>query len=68
MFVKREKVPPPQLFYVLNELGEVYSGMLRGKFKYSSNWEEGKPVHLEGTRYLRRENSKIELVKEEEFL
>lgn len=68
MFVKKEKLPPIPLFYVLNENGEVYTGMLKGKFNYSSNWGDGKPVHLEGTRYLRRENSKIELVKEEDFV
>lgn len=65
MFVRKES--KPQLFYVLNQDGEVYTGMVYGQFNYSANWEEGKPLRAEGTRYLKRANPKIELVKEEEL-
>lgn len=54
-------------YYVLNQYGEIYSGMKYGKFQYHYDWEQGKPITKRGSIYLKLENPKIELVPENEL-
>ena len=54
-------------YYVLNQYGEIYSGMKYGKFQYHYDWNHGKPITKQGSTYLKLENPKIELVPENEL-
>jgi len=54
------------MYVVLNQDGEVFTGIKRGKFQYSSNWSEAKPLGIDHTGYLLREKGN-ELIKETEI-
>ena len=54
------------MYVVLNQDGEVFTGIKRGKFQYSSDWSEAKPLGMDHTAYLLREKGN-ELIKETEL-
>ena len=54
------------MYVVLNQDGEVFTGIKRGKFQYSSDWSEAKPLGIDHTGYLLREKGN-ELIKETEI-
>jgi len=54
------------MYVVLNQDGEVFTGIKGGKFQYSSNWSEAKPLGIDHTGYLLREKGN-ELIKETEI-
>jgi hypothetical protein len=67
--MKRRKDEVPQPFYVvMNQNGQVYVGLKGGKPEYSDKWSDYKPLHECNTTLLRFLDSKIELIKEEEFI
>ena len=67
--MKRRKDEVPQPFYViLNQQGEVFAGLKQGRPVYSDKWSDYKPLHECNTTLLRFLDSKIELIKEEEFI
>jgi hypothetical protein len=65
--IKRQKEEKQQFYVVLNQNGEVFSGLLGGYPNWSFNWDEAKPLGYTNTSILKRYDSKIELIKEEEF-
>ena len=65
---KPKKIKREQFYIVVNQNGEAYIGMLHGKFQWSTDWEQAKLLEEENTTYIRYENSKIELIPEQEIL
>ena len=63
---KYRKYVAPELYVVMNQNGEVFTGIKRGKFQYSSDWSEAKPLGIDHTAYLLREKGN-ELIKETEL-
>ena len=63
---KYRKYVAPEMYVVLNQDGEVFTGIRGGKFQYSSNWSEAKPLGIDHTGYLLREKGN-ELIKETEI-
>lgn len=55
-----------QHYVVMNQDGEVFSGILGGQFQYSENWLEAKPLPLSNTMMLMTD-PKNELIKESEL-
>ena len=49
---KKTKYVESDYYVVINEDGEVYTGMKSGEFNYSGDWSEGKPLDLQSTSYL----------------
>jgi len=65
---KRQKEPKEQEFIIMNEYNEVFSGLKNGgKFKWSSDWNEAKPLEYSNTIFIRILNSKVELIKTQDF-
>jgi hypothetical protein len=64
---KRQKEEKQQFYVVLNQNGEVFSGLLGGYPNWSVDWSEAKPLGYTNTSMLKMYDSKIELIKEEEF-
>ena len=56
-----------QHYVVMNQDGEVFSGILGGQFQYSDDWSKAKPLPLPNTTMLMTE-PKNELIKEEELV
>ena len=65
---KKQKEEKQPFYIVLNKDGEVFVGLLGGQFIWSTNWDEAKPLLYSNTKYLKQENSKLELILETEFL
>ena len=63
---KYRKYIPPELYVVLNQNGEAFTGIKGGKFQYSSDWSKAKPLGIDHTGYLLREKGN-ELIKETEL-
>ena len=55
------KLPKPETFIVVNPLGEVFSGMEMGEFKFSKNWDDAKPLEKSNTKFLMK-NKENELI------
>lgn len=55
-----------QHYVVMNQDGEVFTGLLGGYFQYSADWNKAKPLPLSNTTMLMTEPGN-ELVKEEEL-
>ena len=55
-----------QRYVVMNQDGEVFSGILGGQFQYSEDWLKAKPLPLDNTTMLMTEPGN-ELVEEEEL-
>ena len=51
-------------YAVVNAMGRVYTGMMKGVFQWSDDWSMAKPLHLESTSYLLTDG--IELIPYEE--
>ena len=65
---KKKKVQIQEPYYVVvNKHGEVFAGILGGYPNWSTNWDEAKPLHYSNTKYLRQENTNVELILETEF-
>ena len=56
-----------QHYVVMNQDGEVFTGLLGGQFQYSEDWSRAKPLPLPNTTMLMTEPGN-ELVKEEELI
>jgi len=56
-----------QHYVVVNQDGEVFTGMKAGQFQYTADWNEAKPLPLSNTTMLMTD-PRNELVKEEELL
>ena len=56
-----------QRYVVMNQDGEVFSGILGGQFQYSEDWSKAKPLPLDNTTMLMTEPGN-ELVEEEELI
>ena len=54
-------------YVVMNQDGEVFSGILGGQFQYSEDWSKAKPLPLSNTAMLMTEPG-TELIKEEELV
>ena len=63
---KKVKYIAPERYVVINQDGEVFIGLRGGRFQYSSDWSEAKPLDLSNTYYLMREKGN-ELIKESEL-
>lgn len=55
-----------QRYVVMNQDGEVFSGILGGQFQYSEDWSKAKPLPLDNTTMLMTEPGN-ELVEESEL-
>ena len=53
-------------YVVMNQDGEVFSGILGGQFQYSEDWSKAKPLPLSNTTMLMTEPGN-ELVEESEL-
>jgi hypothetical protein len=62
----RTKQIPSSMYIVINQYGEVFTGLQKGYPVYSSNWDEAKPLNKENTTYLMNEKG-VELISEKEF-
>ena len=63
---KRSKYIAPERYVVVNQDGAVFAGLRGGKFQYSHDWSEAKPLDLSNTYYLMREKGN-ELIKYSEL-
>lgn len=63
---KRVIESKPEQYIVVNQDGAAYIGLRGGKFQYSYDWSEAKPLGLSNTYYLMREKGN-ELIKESEL-
>ena len=64
----RKSLPPQQRYVVINQEGEIYTGLIGGCSQWSYNWFEAKPLHKENTSWLLRNNPGAEIIKEEELI
>jgi hypothetical protein len=65
---RKKKEIQEQKFIVMNKYNEVYSGMKNGgEFQWSTDWYEAKPLTYSNTTFIKMTNSKVELVKLEDF-
>jgi len=63
---KRSKYIAPERYVIVNSDGAVFAGLRGGKFQYSHDWSDAKPLDLSSTYYLMREKGN-ELIKESEL-
>jgi len=63
---KRSKYIAPERYVIVNPDGAVFAGLRGGKFQYSHDWSDAKPLDLSSTYYLMREKGN-ELIKESEL-
>lgn len=63
--MRKPKIEEPQ-YVVMNDLDEVFVGLLGGSFVFSSKWEEAKPLCLPNTKLLTLDG-KCTLIEENEF-
>ena len=62
---KKQENKEPQ-YVVMNDLDEVFVGLLGGNFVFSSKWSEAKPLCLSNTKLLTL-GGKCTLIEENEF-
>ena len=62
----RKSPSPVDMYVVVNQEGEVFTGLKSGYPQYSSNWAEAKPLCITNTNYLLKEKG-TELIKESEL-
>jgi len=65
--MKKQKEEKQPFYIVLNKDGEVFVGLLGGQSVWSANWDEAKPLPYSNTKYLRQQNTGIELIDEKQF-
>lgn len=63
---KIKKYTSPEDYIVVNQDGEVFTGMRGGQFQYSPDWSNAKPLAKSSTYYLMRVKGN-ELIKENEL-
>jgi hypothetical protein len=63
---KRSKYITPEHYVVVNQDGEVFTGLKGGYFEYSHDWSKAKPLDISSTYYLMRVKGN-ELIKENEL-
>jgi hypothetical protein len=54
------------MYVIINQNGEVFTGLKKGYPEYSWDWSQAKPLFIENTKYLLRETG-TELIKESEL-
>ena len=64
---KKQKEEKQPFYIVLNKDGEVFVCLLGGQSVWSANWDEAKPLPYSNTKYLRQQNTGIELIDEKQF-
>jgi len=65
---QKKKELKGQEYIAMNQYNEVYSGMKNGgEFRWSSDWYEAKPLEYSNTTFLRMFDSKVELIKTQDF-
>ena len=62
----RKSLPSTEMYVVINQNGEVFTGLRKGYPDYSYDWSQAKPLFIENTKYLLREQG-TELIKESEL-
>ena len=62
----RKSVPFQEMYVIINQNGEVFTGLKKGYPEYSCDWSQAKPLFIENTKYLLRETG-TELIKESEL-
>ena len=62
----RKSLPPLDMYVVVNQRGEVFTGLKGGYPQYSSDWSLAKPLCITNTNYLLKEAG-TELIKESEL-
>jgi uncharacterized protein YlzI (FlbEa/FlbD family) len=63
--MRKSKIKEP-LYVVMNDIDEVFIGLLGGNFVFSPKWEEAKPLCLPNTKLLTL-SGKCTLIEENEF-
>jgi hypothetical protein len=63
--MRKSKIKEP-LYVVMNDIDEVFIGLLGGNFVFSPKWEEAKPLCLSNTKLLTL-SGKCTLIEENEF-
>ena len=63
---KRNKPVQEEQFIVVNRDGQVFIGLKGGYPDYSDDWSQAKPLFIDNTKYLLREQG-TELIKESEL-
>ena len=63
---KKTKPVPQDMFVVVNKEGKVFTGLKGGYPDYSDNWSEAKPLFIDNTQYLLKENG-TELINTKEL-
>jgi hypothetical protein len=63
---KRNKPVQEESYVVVNKEGQVFSGLKGGYPEYSDDWSQAKPLFIDNTTMLLRENG-TELIKESEL-
>jgi len=63
--MRKSKIKEP-LYVVINDIDEVFIGLLGGNFVFSPKWEEAKPLCLPNTKLLTL-SGKCTLIEENEF-
>jgi uncharacterized protein YlzI (FlbEa/FlbD family) len=63
--MSKSKIKEP-LYVVMNDIDEVFIGLLGGNFVFSPKWEEAKPLCLPNTKLLTL-SGKCTLIEENEF-
>ena len=63
--MRKSKIKEP-LYVVMNDIDEVFIGLLGGNFVFTPKWEEAKPLCLPNTKLLTL-SGKCTLIEENEF-
>ena len=63
---KKEQINEPY-YLVFNKQGEVFTGLYRGQFMWSNDWDEAKPLKYSNTKYIREFTTGTELILETEI-
>ena len=65
---KRRQIDNTPMYVIMNKNGEVFAGLLGGYPRWSSNWNEAKPLYRENTSFICDSNpNEYELINENEF-
>ena len=62
----KKYIPPEEMYVIVNQNGEVFTGLKGGYPHYSNDWSQAKPLCKENTTLLLRD-TKTELIKESEL-
>ena len=62
----RKSSPQEDMYVVINQDGEVFTGLKGGYPVYSNDWSQAKPLFITNTTHLLKEKG-TELIKESEL-